>query len=589
MKRRVERPRRIATLVAVLALGGATYAAFGPGLPGRGGFELRGVFATSNQLRAGSDVRIAGMTIGQVERIRTTGNGAALVTMRIDDDTVAIRSDARLAIAPRLALEGNYYVDVRPGSPSAPQARSGATVPLSRTSGPVQLDQFLNTFTLPTRNALTASIDQLSEGLGKGKEGDGTAGLRDAVRELDGALGSIGVVAKAVQGTRQGDLRRAVGSTGDVTAQLGRSPSALAATVTNFDRTFAAFSDERLPLAESVRELDAVLRDAPAQFRAINRALPSLSALARAARPALDRAPAALTDTNRMLTQIAGATQERELPTLLRRLAPVTATLPALQTRLGGLFPYVSDVMDCISKNVVPTLNDTITDGRNSTGQPVWLEFLHMGANLTSAAGGSDANGTTVRIGVSQSESALRAVVPGFGELIANADIEGVAPYGLGTGVEPENRPDQRCVDQPLPDLNARRAPAIKPTTTMSSLVKRGEPEALAAVRTALLTKKRSALLDALTRLLRVQGFSGKTINTLLGRVLARSPATAPAPAPKKTPTIPLAPRPPATAATPPSKPVDIVKDVVGKIVGPKASDDVLQGLTQVNGRGGRP
>ena len=51
---------------------------------------------------------------------------AAVVTMAIQPNGLPIHADATADIRPRLFLEGNFYVDLHPGTPSAPTLSSGA-------------------------------------------------------------------------------------------------------------------------------------------------------------------------------------------------------------------------------------------------------------------------------------------------------------------------------------------------------------------------------------------------------------------------------------------------------------------------------
>jgi ABC-type transporter Mla subunit MlaD len=69
----------------------AGYAAFGPGFGGSG-LELKAIFSNSNQLEAGSDIRIAGTSIGSVARIAPGPDNTTIVTMTIHNRTVPIRA-----------------------------------------------------------------------------------------------------------------------------------------------------------------------------------------------------------------------------------------------------------------------------------------------------------------------------------------------------------------------------------------------------------------------------------------------------------------------------------------------------------------
>ena len=54
--------------------------------------------------------------------------------MQIDKRGLPIHDDARIAIRPRVFLEGNFFVDLQSGSPGAKRLKSGATVPINQTA-----------------------------------------------------------------------------------------------------------------------------------------------------------------------------------------------------------------------------------------------------------------------------------------------------------------------------------------------------------------------------------------------------------------------------------------------------------------------
>ena len=105
---------------------------FGGSTPfGGAPFILKATFTAETQLHLASPVRIAGVNVGQVtavEHVAGSGN-AAVVTMTIDPNGLPIHSNATVNVRPRLFLEGNYYVDLQPGTPSAPALSSGGTLP----------------------------------------------------------------------------------------------------------------------------------------------------------------------------------------------------------------------------------------------------------------------------------------------------------------------------------------------------------------------------------------------------------------------------------------------------------------------------
>src|SRR3954451_17993025 len=184
---RASRPA-IAAPIATVLIAIVVYLAFARQLPGSHHFQVTGVVRTANDLQSGNPVRVAGLDVGRVVDVEAGPGRSALVTMRIDDAS-ALHADASLSIRPRLLLEGNFYVDMEPGTPGAGPLRDGARIPLARTSGPVQLDQFLSTFTAPTRGALISTISEFGRGLSGSPSG--ASGFRRTSRDLARSLHSF--------------------------------------------------------------------------------------------------------------------------------------------------------------------------------------------------------------------------------------------------------------------------------------------------------------------------------------------------------------------------------------------------------------
>ena len=72
--------------------------------------------------------------------------------MELKDDALPLHKDARLQIRPRILLEGNYFVDLKPGSPSAGDLADGSTLPVSQTASSVTLSEVLSVLDRDTRD-----------------------------------------------------------------------------------------------------------------------------------------------------------------------------------------------------------------------------------------------------------------------------------------------------------------------------------------------------------------------------------------------------------------------------------------------------
>ena len=118
-------------------------------------YEVNAVFQSANSIRPGSPVRIAGVDVGKVKEVSADEDtDAAVVVLQIDDDGLPLHEDATAKIRPRIFLEGNFFVDLRPGSPSAPELEDGGTIAVTQTATPVQLDQVLTSLQSDTRQDL---------------------------------------------------------------------------------------------------------------------------------------------------------------------------------------------------------------------------------------------------------------------------------------------------------------------------------------------------------------------------------------------------------------------------------------------------
>ena len=466
-----ERRHLRVALITVGLIAVITYLAFAGPTTFGGSTEIRGIFTSATQLKPGSSVRLAGVGIGEVNRVQAGPDGTATVTMRLDR-AVEMRRDATLTIRPRLLFEGNFYVDVQAGTTAAPLLPAGGTIPLDMTSVPVQADQVLSVLTSPARKAMQTSFSELSAGLGGEDRPRGYQGLRRASRELDGALGSTRRAAAALQGSDAGDLHRAIASGGDVTAQLGRDPEALAGLATNFNQVTSALAADPGALAAGIHELDSVLRSAPRSLTSLDSALPVLTNFADRLRPALHEAPPSLRETADLLRQLRAAGKGRELPALVDRLGPVTGSLPELEAGLGKAMPLIESTGDCLTQTVLPVLNTEVPDGKTSSGRPVWQDLMHMGSNLTQTSPGFDGNGGTLRISLAESENALAGTFPGIGEITGRGEIQGVRPVWLGYGAQPAFRPDEWCAEQERPDLGARSNPGRPPGLSRAAVPK---------------------------------------------------------------------------------------------------------------------
>ena len=149
-------------------------------------------------------MRIAGVDVGRVISTERDGD-ATTVTFTVEGKGRPIHDDAFAAIRPRIFLEGNFFIDLSPGSPSAPELDSDDTIPVSHTSTWVQIDEVLTALQAPVR----ADLSHLLESYGTALTHKPTA-AEDATQlpEVQGKTGAEGAQRRLPLRRRRRPLQR---------------------------------------------------------------------------------------------------------------------------------------------------------------------------------------------------------------------------------------------------------------------------------------------------------------------------------------------------------------------------------------------
>jgi phospholipid/cholesterol/gamma-HCH transport system substrate-binding protein len=455
--------------VVAIALVIATVLAFSRGLPFGGGYELKAVFSTSQSIADGSPVRIAGVQVGEVvdvEEIAAAGQGAgpagedrpaALVTMRIDDAGRPVSEDATMELRPRLFLEGNLFVDLKPGSPQAPEADDGYTVPINQTSVSVQLYDVLGTLTHDVRQDLQVFVDEFGAAL---LDHGGATGLNRFYRSSPGAFRYTSQVNEALLGRHRGDLAGVVRNLGRVSAALTRNPGQLEDLVTNLRVVTGSFASEDVALERAIAELPRTLRAARPAFANLNAAFPPLRSFAREALPGVRSLGPTVTAATPFARQLRQLASRRELGGLATDLRPTVPRLARLSRSGAGLLEQGRALSSCLNHVVIPWSNDVVDGGAGYPHPAVGPVYKETGYGLTGLAGESrsgDANGQTIRLNAGSGTNVVAtdpegAAEPFFG--LTPLPLLGAMP-SIESSAKTPFRPGRPCENQDPPDLSA--------------------------------------------------------------------------------------------------------------------------------------
>src|SRR5918994_3877855 len=150
--------RRIAltiTLLALAAPGGAAAAAGGEDRAYT--IELDNAFG----IVEGSEVRVAGVTQGEVTRLDVNASKRAVVTAELTGPLSQLGEDTLCSSEPQ-SLIGEYFLDCDPkGAPLEPVGSvADPDIPVEQTRQTVQPDLFQNTFRQPFTDRLRILINE---------------------------------------------------------------------------------------------------------------------------------------------------------------------------------------------------------------------------------------------------------------------------------------------------------------------------------------------------------------------------------------------------------------------------------------------
>ena len=184
-----------------------------------------------------------------------------------------------MQLRPRLFLEGNLFVDLKPGSPDAPEAEDGYIVPINQTAVSVQLADVLGTLTSDVRR-------QPDPRRRAGRRARRSRRSRGAEHVLPLLSGCVPLHLAGQRGAARAPPRGPAGvirNVDRVASALTRNEGQLEDLVTNLRVVTGSFASEDAALEQGIAELPRTLRAARPAFANLNAAFPSLRSFARGA------------------------------------------------------------------------------------------------------------------------------------------------------------------------------------------------------------------------------------------------------------------------------------------------------------------
>jgi virulence factor Mce-like protein len=431
------------------------------GLPFVKTYKLQAQVPDAAELVVGSEVRIGGFRVGQVNGItamppRGDKPPYARLSMALDGTIKGIPADTLVRVRPR-SLLGAKFVELEPGG--GRDLSTGATLPLRNAREAPELDEAFNVFDAETRRGLQGTIRGF---------GDALAG-------------------------RGSDLNRSIVAMRRLLPSLQRVSTTLSADDTNLPRFIRGLAATMSALAPVTGDLGGLLRNASTTFEAIDRAGPALERTLVALPPTFAIATTALrnvTPVTRELADLTVALQRGtvQLPqtadaltaalrsgtiTLARTrqlTQPLSATLEALDAvATDPRAPRAVSRLTSTVRLLLPTLSDLETAQLHCNVGGTWAR------NVSSAVSRGDTQATwlafTPILRTEQSQHAAKPdpdlhvnTVP---HLNAHECESGNEPYSPGQliGNPPGRQRDRTDETEPPPGVQdlARRAGLLDP------------------------------------------------------------------------------------------------------------------------------
>jgi ABC-type transporter Mla subunit MlaD len=467
----------VAGAVATVVILAVCYLVFGGALPfGSAPFTLRATFTVETQLHLGSPVRIAGVNVGTVTGVQRVGgsSSAAVATMAIQPNGLPVHADATADIRPRLFLEGNFYVDLHPGSPGAPVAQSGATLPASQTSGPVQLDRVLSALRSNTR----ADLQTVLRGLGRSLDGLPTA-AQDAtqdpsvrgltagqalnlnLRYAANAFKASSIVNSALLGTQPHDLSGVVTGSAHTFAALASVQRQLQDFVGAFNTTMAALAARQQDLSTTISLLPPTLRAADRALGPLQASFGPTQEFAKLLTPSVEQTAPTLTAGLPWLAQSEQLLSPSELGALLSALTPAVQGTASTLNESKALLNGSDQLARCFVHTVIPTGNERVSDPPLTTGIQLYQELFQSAVGLASIGQNLDGNGRYVRsVAGGGSDQVATGSLPGGGPLYGNAVLPSLGTRPANPGKPPPLVRTIPCFRNAPADLNATKTGA---------------------------------------------------------------------------------------------------------------------------------
>ena len=335
------------------------------------GYQFHILFGSeASQLAPNADVRISGVNVGKVISVKRRGLGAD-ATVQMQSRFAPVPKDTRAIIRFKTLL-GETFVEMTPGSRTAPKLAENGTLARRQVAPVQQVDRVLGAFDAPTRAAFKRFLTRSAAALDR-RGPDLNAAIGHLAPTTESAAGLLEILDR-----QRASLRGLVRDSGTALSAIGSRAADLQSLVRASNQVFQATAQRNDSLTATVKAFPKFLADARSALVQVDGAAKDAAPTLAALRPVIPLIVPALDET-RMLAPV---TQH-----LFAGLGPVIRAgrtgLPAVTRVLDAAKPTV-DVLDVAATYLVP-LADYLK--RYRTDVITWLAKLSSAANYRAPNG----------------------------------------------------------------------------------------------------------------------------------------------------------------------------------------------------------
>jgi phospholipid/cholesterol/gamma-HCH transport system substrate-binding protein len=361
-------------------------------------FKLKAALGTAQAVTPGQGqtVRIAGVRIGDIAKVDLK-DGRGIVVMDVDPKYAdVIHTDASALLRPKTGLK-DMFIELQPGTKSAPLAKDGFTVPISNTLPDVNPDEIYGALDVDTRDYLKLLVDGAGEGLHK-RGSD----LREVLRRFEPTHRDLARFTTAVAQRRE-NLRRLIHNLNLLNGELAGHSQDLAQLVDSSAAVFRAFASENTNISSAVNELPSALRQTTSTLAKVQRFADVLGPASRALTPVapkIDQANRAVQPLAKEAAPIiAGQIRPfvRSARPLVRDLKPASHDLATATPDLTRTFTVLNHLFNLIGFN--PNGREGPDVKSREEGYLFWIAWLQHNGGAAFATADAHQNFRPVVLG----------------------------------------------------------------------------------------------------------------------------------------------------------------------------------------------